>query len=56
MCDFWSRSEYNVLLEKRSLNLFNENYVIDDWILPGENVFKVITWDSRQINFFGGDR
>jgi ADP-ribose pyrophosphatase YjhB (NUDIX family) len=31
----------NVLLEKRSLNLFNENYpVIDDWILPGENVFK----------------
>jgi hypothetical protein len=42
----------NVLLEKRSLNLFNENYpVIDDWILPGENVFKVITWDSRQIRF-----
>jgi hypothetical protein len=40
----------NVLLEKRSLNLFNENYpVIDDWILPGENVFKVITWDSRQM-------
>jgi hypothetical protein len=25
--------------------------VIDDWILPGENVFKVITWDSRQIRF-----
>ena len=30
-----------VLLKKRSLNLFNENYpIIDDWILPGENVFK----------------
>ena len=30
-----------VLLKKRSLNLFNENYpVIEDWILPGENVFK----------------
>jgi ADP-ribose pyrophosphatase YjhB (NUDIX family) len=31
----------NVLLQKRSLNLYNENYpVIDDWILPGENVLK----------------
>ncbi|MCG9791733.1 NrtR DNA-binding winged helix domain-containing protein [Flavobacterium algicola] len=31
----------NVLLQKRSLNLYNENYpVIDDWIIPGENVFK----------------
>jgi ADP-ribose pyrophosphatase YjhB (NUDIX family) len=31
----------SVLLEKRSLNLYNDNYtVIDDWILPGENVFK----------------
>jgi hypothetical protein len=31
-CDFWSRVSLNVLLEKRSLNLFNENYpVIDDF-------------------------
>jgi len=31
----------SVLLQKRSLNLYNENYlVIDDWILPGENVFN----------------
>ncbi|WP_366186178.1 NUDIX hydrolase [Flavobacterium ovatum] len=31
----------SVLLEKRSLNLYNDNYpIIDDWILPGENVFK----------------
>ncbi|MCW2120969.1 NUDIX hydrolase [Flavobacterium sp. 7A] len=31
----------NVLLQKRSLNLYNENYpVIDDWVLPGEHVFK----------------
>ena len=31
----------NVLLQKRCLNLFSDNFaVINDWILPGENVFK----------------
>lgn len=31
----------SVLLKKRTLNLFDDNYpVIDDWILPGQNVFK----------------
>jgi 8-oxo-dGTP diphosphatase len=31
----------NVLLCKRTLNLYNDNYpAIDDWVLPGENVFK----------------
>lgn len=31
----------NVLLKKRSLNLHHENYqVIDDWVLPAENVLK----------------
>lgn len=31
----------SVLLRKRVLNLYNDNFpVIDDWILPGLNVFK----------------
>ncbi len=31
----------SVLLRKRTLNLYNDNYpAIDDWVLPGENVFK----------------
>ncbi|GIZ09323.1 NUDIX hydrolase [Flavobacterium sp. UMI-01] len=31
----------NVLLRKRTLNLFNDNYPeIDDWVLPGKNVLK----------------
>tara|TARA_R110000868_G_scaffold15443_9_gene70425 strand:- start:5879 stop:6616 length:738 start_codon:yes stop_codon:yes gene_type:complete len=31
----------SVLLHKRALNLYNDNFpIIDDWILPGLNVFK----------------
>lgn len=31
----------NVLLSKRSLNLYNDNYpVINDWMLPGQHVYK----------------
>ncbi|WP_418264629.1 NUDIX hydrolase [Flavobacterium faecale] len=31
----------SVLLQKRTLNLYNDNYpLIDDWVLPGENVLK----------------
>lgn len=31
----------NVLLHKRTLNLYNDHFpIIDDWILPGLNVFK----------------
>ena len=31
----------SVLLHKRTLNLYNDNFpVIDDWVLPGQNVFK----------------
>lgn len=31
----------SILLQKRSLNLYNDNYpIVDDWILPGENVYK----------------
>ena len=31
----------SVLLRKRTLNLFNDNYPeIDDWVLPGKNVLK----------------
>ena len=31
----------NVLLNKRTLNLFDDNFpVIDDWMLPGQHVYK----------------
>lgn len=31
----------SVLLQNRTLNLYNDHYpVINDWVLPGENVFK----------------
>ncbi|MGO4821714.1 MULTISPECIES: NUDIX hydrolase [unclassified Flavobacterium] len=31
----------NVLLHKRTLNLYNDNFpIIDDWMLPGQHVYK----------------
>lgn len=31
----------NVLLSKRKLNLYNDNFpIIDDWMLPGQHVYK----------------
>jgi 8-oxo-dGTP diphosphatase len=31
----------SVLLHKRTLNLYDDNFpIIDDWVLPGQNVFK----------------
>jgi 8-oxo-dGTP diphosphatase len=31
----------SILLHKRTLNLYNDNFaVIDDWVLPGQSVFK----------------
>lgn len=31
----------NILLQKRTLNLHNDNYqIIDDWVLPGDKVLK----------------
>ena len=50
-----SETGLNVLLRKRTLNLFNENYpVIDDWMITGGRVFISKTLEESANIIFEG--
>ncbi|WP_027470488.1 NUDIX hydrolase [Saccharicrinis fermentans] len=43
----------NILLSKRTLDMFNDNYpVVDDWVVTGHHIFKSETLDEAADRIF----